>query len=167
MVVRLRDGSRAVIRAIRPDDRSRLERSRGLFSDETMRRRFMSPKPRLTTTELRYLTEVDGQSHYAVVAVPLDDLETIVGVARFISQPADPATAEAAIIVADDWQGKGLGKRLAHELADAARDRGIRRFEASMLSDNRAALALMRTLSDRLDSHYEGGYRVVDAQIAA
>jgi RimJ/RimL family protein N-acetyltransferase len=167
MVVRLQDGSRAVIRPIRPEDRLRLERSRGRFSDESMRRRFLGPKPRLTTTELRYLTEVDGDSHYAVVAAPLDDLESIIGVARFVRLVDDPATAEAAIIVADDSQGKGLGKRLAHELADAARDRGIRRFEASMLSDNKAALALMRTLSDRLDSHYEDGYRVVDAQIAA
>lgn len=167
MVVRLRDGSRAVIRPIRPDDRLRLEHSRGRFSDESMRRRFLGPKPRLTSTELRYLTEVDGQSHYAVVAVPLDDLETIIGVARWVRFADDPNTAEAAIIVADEAQGKGLGKRLAHELADAARDRGIRRFEASMLSDNKAALALMRALSDRLDSHYEDGYRVVDAQIAA
>jgi RimJ/RimL family protein N-acetyltransferase len=144
-----------------------LERSRERFSDESMRRRFMGPKPRLTTTELRYLTEVDGDWHAALVAVPLDDLNAIVGVARFVRQPAEPQTAEAAIIVADDMQGRGLGKRLAHELADAARERGVRRFEASMLSDNKAALALMRTLSDRLDSHYEDGYRVVDAQIAA
>jgi RimJ/RimL family protein N-acetyltransferase len=167
MLVRLDDGTRVVIRPIRPADRTLLERSRARFSDESMRRRFMGPKPRLTTTELRYLTEVDGDSHVALVAVPLDDLRAIVGVARFVRLPTDPATADAAIIVADDMQGKGLGRRLAHELADAARDRGVRRFEATMLSDNKAALALMRTLSDRLDSHYEDGYRVVDAQIAA
>jgi RimJ/RimL family protein N-acetyltransferase len=167
MLARLTDGTRVVIRTIRPSDRELLERSRERFSDESMRRRFMGPKPRLSTTELRYLTEVDGESHVALVAVLLDDLEAIVGVARFVRHRDDPFTAEAAIIVADDMQGKGLGKRLAHQLADAARDRGIRRFEASMLSDNKAALALMRTLSDRLDSHYEDGFRVVDAQIAA
>lgn len=167
MLVRLRDGSRVVIRPIRPEDRERLARSRRLFSDETMRRRFLGPKPRLTTTELRYLTEVDGQSHFAVVAAPLDDLESIVAVARFVRVVEDPSTAEAAIIVADDFQGRGLGKRMAHELADAARERGIRRFEASMLSDNKAALALMRALDERLESHYEGGYQVVDATLAA
>ena len=156
-----------VIRPIRPDDRMRLERSRGRFSDETMRRRFLSPKPRLTTSELRYLTEVDGKNHFAVVAVLLDDLATIVGVARYIRLAGDPATAEAAIIVADEFQGRGLGKRLAHELADAGRDRGIRRFTASMLTDNKAALALMRTLGDRLESHYEEGHREVAAEIAA
>ena len=156
-----------VIRPIRPSDRERLERSRRRFSDESMRRRFLGPKPRLTTTELRYLTEVDGQDHYAVVATPLDDLDAIVGVARFVRLAEDPTAAEAAIIVADEAQGQGLGKRLAHELADAARDRGIRRFRASMLTDNKAALALMRTLSERLESHYEEGYREVVSDLAA
>jgi RimJ/RimL family protein N-acetyltransferase len=167
MLVRLGDGTRVVIRAIRPEDRLRLERSRGRFSEESMRRRFLAPKPRLTVTELRYLTEVDGVDHVAFVAVLLDDLDSIVGVARFVRLAGDTATAEAAIIVADDHQGRGLGKRLAHALADAGRERGIRRFTASMLTDNRAALALMRTLSERLESHYEDGYREVVTEIAA
>ena len=167
MLARLQDGLRVVIREIRPSDRALLEQSRDRFSDESMRRRFLGPKPRLTGSELRYLTEVDGQNHYAVVAVPLDDLNAIVAVARFVRSADDPETAEAAIIVADELQGHGLGKRLAHQLADAARDRGIRRFTASMLTDNQAAMALMRTLSDRLDSHYEEGYREVVTEIAA
>ncbi|HEX8743073.1 MAG TPA: GNAT family N-acetyltransferase [Thermoleophilaceae bacterium] len=167
MLARLQDGLRVVIREIRPSDRDLLEHSRGRFSDESMRRRFLGPKPRLTSTELRYLTEVDGEDHYAIVAVPLADLGAIVAVARFVRQPGDPATAEAAIIVADELQGRGLGKRMAHQLADAARDRGIRRFTASMLTDNRPALALMRTLSERLDSHYEEGHREVVSELAA
>lgn len=167
MLVRLQDGLRVVIREIRPSDRVLLENSHGRFSDESMRRRFLAPKPRLSNRELRYLTEVDGHDHYAIVAVPLDDAGSIVGVARFIRAHGDPETAEAAIIVADDLQGHGLGKRMAHQLADAGRDRGIRRFTASMLTDNKPALALMRTLSDRLDSHYEEGYREVVTELAA
>ena len=167
MLVRLQDGLRVVIREILPSDRALLEHSRERFSDESMLRRFLGPKPRLTATELRYLTEVDGKDHYAIVAVPVDDLGSIVAVARWVRLAEDPTTAEAAIIVADELQGHGLGKRLAHELADAARDRGIRRFTASMLTDNKAALALMRTLGDRLDSHYEEGYREVVTEIAA
>ena len=94
-------------------------------------------------------------------------IRSIVAVGRFVRLADEPATAEAAIIVADEYQGHGLGKRIAHQLADAARDRGIRRFTASMLTDNKAALALMRTLGDRLDSHYEEGYRAVATEIAA
>jgi acetyltransferase len=167
MLARLQDGLRVVIREIRPSDRALLEQSRGRFSDESMRRRFLSPKPRLSNSELRYLTEVDGQDHYALVAVPLDDLNAIIAVGRFVRLHDDPETAEAAIIVADDMQGRGLGKRIAQQLGDAARDRGIRRFTASMLTDNKPALALMRTLSDRLEQHYEEGYRAVVTDIAA
>jgi RimJ/RimL family protein N-acetyltransferase len=156
-----------VIREIRPSDRALLEHSRERFSDESMRKRFLGPKPRLTTSELRYLTEVDGHHHHALVAVLLEDLTSIVAVGRFVRLPEDPATAEAAIIVADELQGQGLGKRMAQQLADAGRDRGVRRFTASMLTDNRAALALMRTLSDRLESHYEGGYREIVSELAA
>lgn len=167
MMVRLKDGMRVLIRPIHPSDRARLARARGRFSDESMRRRFLSPKPHLTNAELRYLTDVDGENHYAVVAVAVDDFNSILAVARFVRLADDPTTAEAAILVADDLQNKGLGKHLAHALADAARHRGIRRFTASMLPDNKAALALMRTLSDRLDSHYEDGYREVVSEIAA
>jgi hypothetical protein len=78
MVVRLTDGTRVVIRPIRPSDSERIGNSRDRFSDESMRRRFLTPKPRLTSSELRYLTEVDGQDHYALVATPLDDLDAIV-----------------------------------------------------------------------------------------
>jgi acetyltransferase len=167
MLVRLEDGLRVAIREIRPSDRELLEASRGRFSDESMRKRFLSPKPRLSVSELRYLTEVDGRNHFAIVAAPLEDLSAIIAVGRFVRLADDPETAEAAIIVADDYQGRGLGKRMAHQLADAGRDRGIRRFTASMLTDNKPALALMRTLSDRLDSHYEEGYREVVTEIAA
>jgi RimJ/RimL family protein N-acetyltransferase len=167
MVVRLTDGTRVVIRPIRPSDSERIGNSRGRFSDESMRRRFLTPKPRLSSSELRYLTEVDGQDHYALVATPLDDLDAIVATARWVRDAADPTTAEAAIIVADDLQQKGLGKRLAYQLADAAHDRGVRRFTATMLSDNKAALALMRALDERLTSRYEHGLREVVTDLAA
>jgi RimJ/RimL family protein N-acetyltransferase len=141
--------------------------SRERFSDESMRRRFLGPKPRLSMTELRYLTDVDGHDHYALVAVPLDDLNTIVAVARWVRLTGDPTTAEAAIIVADELQGRDLGKRLAHHLADAAHEHGVHRFVASMLSDNKPALALMRALSERLESRYEDGLREVALELAA
>ena len=144
------------IREIRPTDRELLERSRGRFSDESMRRRFLSPKPRLSVSELRYLTEVDGRNHYAIVAAPLEDLSAIIAVGRFVRLSDDPATAEAAIIVADEFQGRGLGKRMAHQLADAGRDRGIRRFTATMQSDNVPAQRLMEHLTRHLERHHTG-----------
>jgi RimJ/RimL family protein N-acetyltransferase len=168
MLARLTDGTRLVIREIRPSDRALIAHSRSLYSDETMRRRFLGAKPLLSRAELRYLTEVDGEDHFALVATPLEDLSTIVAAGRFVRSADDPATAEAAIIVADAYQRRGLGKRLATMLADAGRERGIQRFSAAMLSDNEAALRLMRTLDERLQAGpHDHGTRTVVTEIAA
>jgi hypothetical protein len=64
-------------------------------------------------------------------------------------------------------QGKTVGKKLGVLLADEARGRGIRRFSASMLADNRPALRLMRTMSKRLDSSIDHGVRDLVADLAA
>jgi GNAT superfamily N-acetyltransferase len=168
MLARLSDGTRVVIRAVQPGDKSMLARGLALLSEETRRRRFLSAKPRLTAGELRYLTEVDGVAHFALVAVLADRLDHVVAVARYVRAQDDPTTADAAIVVGDPWQRRGLGRRLAVMLADAARAHGIERFSATMLSDNPAALALMRTLARRLESGgHEAGVREVVAELAA
>ena len=108
MLARLRDGGRVVIRPIRPSDRQLLERSRGRFSDESMRRRFLGPKPRLNTTELRYLTEVDGQNHVAFVATLVDDLDAIVAVARRAQQVLGrPLGSHTLVAGPIDWHDAG------------------------------------------------------------
>src|SRR5438552_3334537 len=67
--VTLAGGTPAVIRPIEAGDNARLAKAFSLLSDETRNRRFLAPKPRLTPRELRYLTEVDGCDHAALVAV--------------------------------------------------------------------------------------------------
>src|SRR6266568_8681079 len=65
----LRDGSRVVLRLVRPDDKALLRRGFERLSPESRYRRFMSAKSQLTDAELAYLTEVDGWSHFALGAV--------------------------------------------------------------------------------------------------
>jgi acetyltransferase len=167
MLTRLTDGTRVVIRQIRPEDKRMLAKGLELLPAETRRKRFLGAKPRLSTAELRYLTEIDGDCHFALVAVLADRLDHVVGVGRFVRLPADPTTADAAIVVGDPWQRRGLGRRLALMLADAARERGVRRFSATMLTDNPAALALMRTLVARLHGRTEHGIRELVGDLAA
>ena len=168
MLTRLADGTRVVIREIRPADKRMLAKGHELLSEETRRRRYLGAKPRLSARELAYLTEVDGELHFALVAVLADQLDHIVGVARFVRLQSREETADAAIVVGDPWQRRGLGTRLALGLADAARARGVKRFTATMLSDNPAALALMRTLSERLETGaHQQGVREVTGDLAA
>ena len=157
MLVDLRDGTRIHIRPVRPDDKRLLARGLERLSEESRRRRFLAAKPRLSPSELRYLTEVDGHDHIALVAVLADEPATLVGVARSVRLPEDPDTAEMAIVVGDEWQGRGLGTILAEVLADAAADTGIRRIAATMLGDNHAA----RRLVSQIAGHLAGGGRAV------
>jgi len=164
----LPDGTGILLRPVEPADKARLTVALGRLSDETIRRRFLAAKPRFSSGELRYLTEVDGHDHLAIVAVLADDRETIVGVARCVRLPDAPDTAEFAIVVADGLQGRGLGTLLARTLADAARAAGISRFAATMLGENVAVRRLMCTITDGLErDRVGGGLREVVIDLAA
>jgi acetyltransferase len=145
-----RDGLTIEIRPIRPDDKERLAAGHALMSSETQRLRYLMPKPRLTSAELRYLTEVDGEDHVAFVAVAEEHPDVTLGVGRFVRDRERPDTAEFAIVIADAFQGIGLGSALAERLAEAAIERGIRRFSATVLHENVAIRALLARISDRL-----------------
>lgn len=164
----LTDGTDIAIRPIRPEDKAQLEAGLHRLSSESVYARFMSAKPHFSAAELRYLTEVDGRDHVALVAAPADRDGFIVAVARYVRDPRDPATAEAAVLVADPLQRKGLGRALGLALADEARANGITRFTASMLGTNVAAHRLMHALTERVaGGGVEHGVREVSADLAA
>src|SRR3954447_10799365 len=125
--IRLEDGTELLVRPIRPTDKARLAAGLTRLSETSRQKRFLGPKPKLTQSELRYLTEVDGHDHYAVVATDPADGD-IVAVARWVRLKTDPESAEAAVVVCDALQGKGLGRTLARMLADAAVAEGVRRI---------------------------------------
>jgi acetyltransferase len=155
---RLPDGAPILIRPIRADDKRMLENGLRQLSPQSVQRRFLTPKSSFSRAELRYLTEVDGRDHVAlVVENPKNPVRRLIAVARFVRLADDPEAAEAAIVVADDWQRRGLGSELAAQLAEEARTSGIRRFTATMAADNRPAQRLMQRLTSRLEERYAGG----------
>jgi RimJ/RimL family protein N-acetyltransferase len=166
MLHRLSDGTRVLIRPVEPGDKPRLEAAMARLSRESIRRRFLAAKPSLSSAELRYLTEIDGVDHLALVAVLEDDPDRIVAVARCVRPEPGATTAEFAIVVGDELQGKGLGSVIARELAGAACAVGIRRFAATTLADNEAVQRLMHGLTGRIEHRVqEGGVREVVAEL--
>jgi len=154
---RLPDGAPILIRPIRADDKRMLEDGLRHLSDESVQRRFLTLKRSFSRSELRYLTEVDGRDHAALVAeYPGEPVRRLIAVARFVRLAEDPAAAEVAIVVADDWQRRGVGSLLAERLAGEARHAGVARFTATMASDNVAAHKLMRKLTTHLERHHVG-----------
>ncbi|MGH2727579.1 MAG: GNAT family N-acetyltransferase, partial [Actinomycetota bacterium] len=123
------------------------------MSEDSRYRRFMGLK-RLTERDLAYLTEIDYVDHYALVARNADDETDGVGVARYVRDTKDPASAEAAIAVVDEHHGRGIGTIMLATLGAVALENGIRRFTGYMLSDNKPVIDLVRGLGAevRLDS---------------
>jgi GNAT superfamily N-acetyltransferase len=77
------------------------------------------------------------------------------------------ATHDVAVVVADDWQGRGVGALLLRRLANIARARGITQFHATMLGDNRRAQSLVLGLSPKTRIRFEAGYLEADIPLRA
>ncbi|MGI8922028.1 MAG: GNAT family N-acetyltransferase [Solirubrobacteraceae bacterium] len=137
------------IRPIRADDGVRLRASHARLSPESRYRRFLGAKPTLTESDARYLVEVDGRDHVALVATAAVDGADgeIIAVARFVRLPDEPDTAEFALVVADAYQRRGLATELLRDLAAVAIERDITRFRATMLADNLATQRMLERLA--------------------
>ncbi|HKU36934.1 MAG TPA: GNAT family N-acetyltransferase [Polyangiales bacterium] len=140
-----------LIRPIRPSDAPLLQAEYARLSDSSRYNRFHSGMARIPDKLLRYLTEVDGVDHVALVA--FEAIEGAprregrgVGVARFVRNRDVPTSAELAVVVIDALQGRGIARRLLAALADAAALRGIERFSASVLANNTRARRLMASV---------------------
>jgi RimJ/RimL family protein N-acetyltransferase len=137
----LRDGSWVAIRPVWPEDAALLRDGFARLSARSRRSRFFVEKLRLSEAEVRYLTNVDHHDHEALGAVSRDGRG--VGVARYVRDRDDTASAEVAVTVVDEWQGRGLGGKLLALLSGRARAAGITRFTAVTAADNTASKTLI------------------------
>lgn len=111
--------------------------------------RFFVALRRLPEEAVRYLTDVDGFDHAALVALSIPEggaPERGLGVARFVRMKDDHAKAELAITVVDGAQRLGLGTLLLLTLAAAARERGVDTFTMNVLSTNYKVTRLLAKL---------------------
>lgn len=170
----LRDGSVVRLRLVAPEDRELLRSSFDRWSPESRYARFLAPKDALSDDELTYLCDLDQETHFALGAVleagdgtgePIG-----AGIARFIRLPfqlGEPATAEAAIAVADALQGKGLGKLLLLRLCAAAAERDVEEFRCEVLADNTSMRALIATIAHDHTVVNANGVATIDFAIGA
>jgi GNAT superfamily N-acetyltransferase len=162
----LRDGSRIVVRPILPTDKERLRQGLAMLSQESRYRRFLTSLDTLSDRQLRYLTEIDYVSHMAWVALDAaDPAHTGLGVARYIRLATDPTTAEAAVTVLDEHQGKGIGTILLGVLAESARRQGIERFRGYVLAENVPMVEILRELGATVA--HDGSLLRIDVPIPA
>ena len=150
-----KDGTQVRIRPIRPEDvRMEQEFVRAL-SPESRYMRFMNTIREVSPAQLVRLTQIDYDREMAYVAtIDADGAEKEVGVVRYATSP-DGESCEFAIVVADDWQGKGLARRLMGVLIDTARGANLRYMHGDFLAENTRMLAFVASLGFVLSAHPE------------
>jgi len=151
----LSDGTVVETRPIRPEDAEMERRFVKNLSDRSRYFRFMNSVRELTPAMLMRFTQIDYDREMAFVAVhsqPGQDEE--IAVARYVTNP-DGRTCEFAVVVADAWQGKGVGRRMLETLIAVARSRGLEAMIGHVLAANEPMLRLCAKLGFRMSDHPE------------
>lgn len=147
--VTLADGAPVTIRPIRPGDADIEQEFVRNLSKESRFFRFMDGTRELKPQMLARFTQVDYDAHMAFIAVTeTSGREIEIAVARYVAA-ADSTRCEFAIVVADEWQRRGVGSLLMRKLISAARARGLRRMYGEVLAGNRRMLNFVRRLGFR------------------
>jgi CRP-like cAMP-binding protein len=149
ITVRFKGDIELLLRPVLPGDSERLNHPSVEFSSETLYRRFMStraPSPSL----INYLVQVDYIDHFVWVLADGPD-GAVVADARFVRDVDDPSSAEIAFIIADPYQGRGIGNFLMDAITVAARVGGVQRFTARCLAENHP----MRAILERFGVEWE------------
>jgi acetyltransferase len=157
--IALRDGARVQLRFLRPDDVERLKAFFYRLSPQSVFYRLLEYRTAISDEEARWLCEVDGRNRVAIAAAIGDGAdEAIVAVARYGIDPKGPAdVAEAAVVVEDAYQKRGLGKTLVGRLVEYARTHGVRRFSATIHVNNDAILSFINYSGFKVDRTLNGG----------
>ncbi len=143
----LPDGLRVRLRPIVPEDKPRLVDGLSRLSPDSRYRRFMGPIHHFTDAQLAYFTEIDYVDHFAWVALAAGEPgEPALGVARYVRLPEDRQAADAAVVVVDTHQGRGIGTLLLQALGAVALENGIRKFRGYVLAENRPMIDLLKHL---------------------
>jgi RimJ/RimL family protein N-acetyltransferase len=139
----LADGRTVTVRPIQPWETHLVDEIFERMSEQSRYARFFSPVPKLTAVMRKALTAVDHDRHGAWVA-EVDG--TAVGIGRWVRYANDPARAELAFEIADDYQGRGVGTVLLPILLAAAKRADVARLECTVAPGNQRALALSKKI---------------------
>jgi acetyltransferase len=149
----LNDGTDILIRPIRPEDAEMEARFVRELSKEAKYFRFMNSLRELSQEMLVRFTQIDYHDEMALIAVTADSEEQI-GVARYTTN-VDKESCEFALVVSDQWQGRGIAHQLMSKLMEIARERNLQRMQGQVLSENTKMLELVASLNFRVTSDPE------------
>jgi acyl-CoA synthetase (NDP forming)/RimJ/RimL family protein N-acetyltransferase len=148
----LRDGGVAHVRPIVPNDADRVRRFHAGQSAESIYLRFFAPLKTLSDKDVARFTQVDNDWRVALVATVHEE---IIGIARF--DRLDETTAEVAFHISDAHQGRGVGSVLLEHLAAIGQERGVTKFVADVLPQNRKMIQVFTEAGYEVNYHFDDG----------
>jgi len=155
---RLADGTAVTLRAARESDGELLQEFIRGLSVKTRYQRFFSPIHELTPRMLDRFTHNAPRDAMTIVAVVRQDgREVVIAMAQYVADPF-PERCDFGVVVADEWQRSGLGRKLVESLICIARAAGFERIEGDVLADNVPIHHLMLNLGFMFGSHPDGAY---------
>ncbi len=142
----LKNGATVKIRAVRPTDKAGVADAFRALDPDSIYTRFFRAKQSLSDQELTAATEVDFKHVVAlVVTIESGGEEIIIGGGRYaVFDPAGVCSAEVAFLVEEDYHGLGIAGRILKHLAQIGREQGVHQFQAEVLAQNRAMLAVFQ-----------------------
>jgi len=156
----LRGGTEVLIRPLVPSDETQLRMGLEHLSFRSRYQRFLTPTIHLSNAQFDYLVHPDGRDHIALVMAVEEEGEPEphgIAVARCVrGVGGDPNTAEVAIVVLDEWQGRGAGALLLRHLAAWAHRLSIERWVGVLLATNETVKRAIDHVGPRVDSEPAG-----------
>ncbi|MBS1806916.1 MAG: GNAT family N-acetyltransferase [Acidobacteria bacterium] len=146
------DGTVLTIRLLRSEERGKVRALLSRCSQESLRYRFLHPIKFLSESDLQHLIQMDGAQRVAFVVTRKNDDEQIIALGQYQALKDRPSVAEVSFLVEDAMQRKGIGTALLQTMTELARQHGITRFSADVLSDNRLMLSVFRHAGYALSS---------------
>ncbi len=157
----LYDGTEIFFRPVKPTDEVALTDMLYSLSSSSIRKRYFTHTKTFPHRDVQRLTNVDYQQDLAIVGVvPRPDGDEIVAIAQYFLN-INTMVAEVAFIVQDEWQAKGMGTFLLRHITQIAEKRGVAKFYATVLSENKAMLALFRNSGYDVQMEFDGDSYVI------
>ena len=151
----LNDNTEVTIRPMRTEDADMQQEFVRNLSEESRYNRYMSSIKQLSQPVLVRFTQLDFDREMALVMTRMvDGREEQLGVSRYFTDP-DNESCEFALVVADNWQGRGIGPIMMNRLFDAAKRQGLTIMRGEVLANNKGMLKLMAKLGFTVSPHPE------------
>ncbi|HAY23363.1 MAG TPA: GNAT family N-acetyltransferase, partial [Desulfobacterales bacterium] len=161
----LEDGTPVLLRPMKPEDECLVSEFLSNCSEDSIYFRYFQHIKKWTHEMLIRFTQNDYDRELGLMAVGQPPgPEVMLGVSRLV-MASDRSTAEFAVIVADPWQGKGLGEKLLERIIEIARDNEVTKLYSEVLAANLPMLGLVEKLGFTIKAA-DQGVREVEMPLA-